>query len=461
MTQTPLLSRRLASFAARVRLADIPDEVRTRGKLLMLDAIGNAFASARYPFATAALSAMQDLGSGDATVIGMPATLALRDAVTMNGILVHGLDYDDTYLPGSVHLTASTVPVALALGEQAGADGRTLLTACILGLETGARLSGAARGGLVKAGFHATGVVGAFAASIAAGRMMALDEAGLVMAQGIALSCASGTLQPMQEGAWTKRFHPGWSGAGGITAAALARRGFVGPEHAYEGQFGFYPSFLAQHASAADLEFAGAQLGERWEFARTSVKLYPACHQTHAFMNAAIALAREHRIDASQVESVTTLVAEPSIPLVCEPLAIKLAPTSSYAAQFSLPYGIACSLARGRFGLDEIEEAAYTDPSLLALAQRVHYEIDPNPGFPKFRSGEVIVKLRSGQTLSRRENILPDEPAPASAISEKFLRNAAHAVSAARADSIMNMVMELERLEAVNALTRLLRGDAA
>ena len=190
------------------------------------------------------------------------------------------------------------------------------------------------------------------------------------------------------------------------------------------------------------------------------MKLYPACHQMHAFMNAAIGLSRRHAIDPAQVESVRTLVAEPSIQLVCEPAAVKLKPTSSYAAQFSLPYGIACSLLRGRFGLEEIEEASYADPALLALARKVSYEVDPNSGFPKFRSGEVIVKLKNGETLSQRENILPDEPASSEAIVEKFLHNTQRLMPEDRARAIMELVLHLEDLTDARTLTQAL-GEAS
>ena len=44
-------------------------------------------------------TALQGLDKGEAHVIGMPARLTVRDSVLMNGILVHGLDFDDTYLP--------------------------------------------------------------------------------------------------------------------------------------------------------------------------------------------------------------------------------------------------------------------------------------------------------------------------------------------------------------------------
>ena len=456
MTTAATVSGRIATFVAGQTLAATPAAVRERAKLLMLDAIGNAYAAARFPFARVALDALSTLGSGESVVIGMNTRLALRDAVTLNGVLVHGLDYDDTYLPGSVHLTASCVPTALGVAAHLEASGAELLAACLLGLEIDARLAAAANGGFVRAGFHATSIAGAFAAALVAGRLMQLDADRLVMAQGIALSTTSGNLQPMQDGSWTKRMHPGWAGACGITAATLARAGYVGPSEAYEGRFGLYPCFLGQHACAADVGAITRDLGERWEFPRTSVKLFPACHQLHAFMNAAIRLYRERNMTPGDVDSVRALVAEAAVPLVCEPAAAKRQPATSYAAQFSLHYAIACALTRGRFGLQEIEEASYTDPELLDLAQRVEYEIDPDSGFPRYRSGEVIVTLKNGEVMSRRENILPDEPATADDIIAKFLQNTEDRLGREKAQRLMDRVMTLEELPDARVLAQAL-----
>jgi 2-methylcitrate dehydratase PrpD len=460
MTDTPTLSQQVAGFLARCVPEAIPRNVRERAALVMLDAIGTAFAASRYPFAPVALSALSSLGSGDSTVIGMNAKLALRDAVVMNGILVHGLDYDDTYLPGSVHLSASCAPVVLGLGTQVKASGKSLLTAFALGLEIGARIAQAAQGGFVNAGFHATGIAGAFGAAAAAGRLMQLDAAQHALAQGIALSFTASTLQPMQEGAWTKRVHPGWAGSSGITAAAFAKSGYGGPMQAYEGRFGLYTAFLGQHAKSARPEMVVEGIGEQWQFTRTSIKLYPACHQLHAFMNAAITLTTEQPFSAENVDSVRALIADAAVPLVCEPLAAKLKPVSSYSAQFSLPYAVACALQRGRFGLNEIEAPSYTDASLLALAHKVKYEIDPNPGFPKTRSGEVIVKMKDGRELRCRNEILPDEPASAEAIVRKFTQNTDGMLSPAQAAQIRDTVLGLDTLVDSAAFVRSL-GQAA
>jgi len=450
------ISQTLAQFATGLTWEQIPAPVQQRAKLLLLDAVGVAFASTQFDFAQRALAALKHLGAGDSPVIGMPETLALRDAAMLNGMLIHGLDYDDTYLPGSVHLTASCVPTVLGVSAAHGASGEELLVALALGLETAARLGSAGRGGFLRAGFHATSVCGTFGATMAAGRLMKLDAAQLTLAQGAALSMASGTMQPMQDGSWTKRMHPGWAAVSGITAATLAREGYIGPGEAYEGRFGLFTAFLGPHAKEADISSVVNGLGEEWQFPRASVKLFPACHQSHAFFNAAIGIAREHKISIADIDSIRVRIAEPAIPLVCEPLAAKRRPDSSYAAQFSLPYGIACCLTRGRFGLAELEEPSFTDSSLVALAHKVDYEIDANSGFPKFRTGEVIVNMKNGQKLQKREQILPDEPAPAAAILDKFTGTTAPAMPAEGAARIRDMLLGLERLADVRQLTALL-----
>lgn len=452
------LSDALARFVEEQRFETIPDMVRHRAKLLILDAIGVAYASSQFEFARNALNGLGDLAAGDADVIGMPVRLGVRDAVLMNGILVHGLDFDDTYLPGSVHLTASCVPTALGVAAKAETSGCDLLTACILGLEVGARLAGAGKGGFLRAGFQATGLVGTFACTLIAGRLMRLSRSQLSMAQGIALSMTAGNMQPVLEGSWTKRMHPGWAGSSGITAASMARHGFTGPSATYEGPSGLFPCFLREHMADSDLSIVTADLGYRWEFPRASVKFFPACHQSHAFMKAAIELRRDHAVRVGEIESISALVPEVAVPLICEPIAVKRRPNSGYAAQFSLPYAIACCLRRGRFGLEEIEESSYLDPQLLELAQKVSYKVDPKAEYPKSRSGEVILELRNGQTLSRRVEILPDEPAPEGDIVGKFMQNVECVLPSLRARQILDMIMDIDHAANAQRISRALGG---
>jgi 2-methylcitrate dehydratase PrpD len=459
------IAETLAAFAADLSADDIPAPVLERAKYLILDAVGIALASTHFDFAHRSLSALTDLsgGMGDMPVIGLPARLQLRDAILMNGILVHGLDYDDTHAAGVIHATASCFPCSLGVAARVGLSGRDLLAAYLVGVEVGARLGAVAKGGFHQVGFHPTGLLGAFACALIAGRLYGLNARQLALAQGITLSVCSGSLEFLQDGAWTKRMHPGWAGVAGVTAASLARHGFVGPREAYEGRFGLYASHLGSLAKNCDFGLATAGLGSTWELAKVSVKPMPACHFTHACADAAVILRDTHGLKPSDIRSVRARVPQEVVKTVCEPVATKQRPQNSYDAQFSIPYIVATALVHGGFGLQHLEDAALADPEVLALARNVHYEVDPQSPFPKYYSGEVIVMTRDGRELRHREEMnrgASDRPITNADVEKKFMENAALSVSPARAAQIRDLVLSLDKCHDARAFAEGLAARA-
>jgi len=362
---------------------------------------------------------------------------------------VHGLDYDDTHAAGVIHATASSFPCSLGVAAQRGASGLEMLAAYVIGMEAGTRLGAVAKGGFHQIGFHPTGLAGAFSCALIAGRLYGMTAPQMAMAQGIALSVGAGSLEFLQDGAWTKRMHPGWAAVAGSTAATLARHGFVGPREAYEGRFGLFASHLGQYAGNIDLALATAGLGTTWELPKVTVKPIPACHFTHGCADAAAILREKHGLAIADIKSVRALVPQEVVKTVCEPVATKQKPQNSYDAQFSIPYIVATALARGSFGLQHLEEGALADPEVLALARRVNYEVDPDSPFPKYYSGEVIVTTTDGRELRHREEInrgAADRPISNAEVEKKFMENATLAVSAARAREIRDLVLSLDRL---------------
>lgn len=442
------VSQALARFAAEFSYESIPEEVRERAKLLILDAVGIAFASTRYDFAHRALSGVRALaGEGPHAVIGRPERLPVRDAALLNGILVHGLDYDDTHMSAIVHPTASAFPCALAAAERAGAPGSDLLAAYVLGVEVATRLGQINKGGFHHVGYHPTGILGHFACALVAGRLLGLSAGQLVHAQGIAYSTAAGPQEFLEDGAWTKRFHPGWAAASGITAAALAAGGFTGPTRAYEGRFGLFNTHLGATAAASDYAAATRGLGREWELFGVAVKPFPTCHFTHACADSALALVREHGLRPEDVRQVRALLPAETIPIVTEPVANKLRPSSDYDAKFSIQFILAACLARGRFGLAELAEDALKDPAILALAETVKAEADPDSPFPKYFSGGVVVTTRDGRELVHRERVnrgAGERALSAGEISAKFFENATLAVSRQRAEAVRQAVLGLD-----------------
>src|SRR2546422_510861 len=85
----------------------------------LLDWLACAHAGRDQPAARAARS----LGPG------------LAERMAAAGTAGHVLDFDDTYAPGLVHLSAPTAPVALVLGAEIGASVADVLPAYAAGFE--------------------------------------------------------------------------------------------------------------------------------------------------------------------------------------------------------------------------------------------------------------------------------------------------------------------------------------
>jgi 2-methylcitrate dehydratase PrpD len=291
---------------------------------------------------------------------------------------------------------------------------------------------------------------------LAAGKLLGLDRAQLTMAQGIVYSAAAGNREFTADDSWTKRFEAGWPAASAITAAMLARQGFVGPRTAYEGKFGVYNTYLNEPPAASDLDAITAGLGESWEFERILIKLLPSCFFNHPVINATLALVSEHTLAARDIRGIRVLLPEAAIDTVCEPRAKKLAPRDPAAAQFSVYFSAACAAVRRRFTLQEMDADAFDDAEIRALAARVEYAIDPRSNFPAHYSGGVEISTADGRLLTAREDVnagSAEKPLPASAIEEKFLANAQRVMPLPRAREIRDLLLKLDASDDLGGVT--------
>ena len=454
-------ARQIARFAVGFRLADVPEAVRHRAKLHILDALGLGLASNAQAYAeptVAGVLAMSadDGGAGNCSIIGRGERLGVRDAALVNGVLIHGLDFDDTHLASIIHPTATSLPAALALGESLDVSGADLLAAFLAGAETSIRIGLAVDGGFHHVGYHATGVVSHFASAVTAGRLLGLDEDQITQAQGVTGSTASGIQVFLEEGAWTKRFHPGWGAVAGITAANLVKHGFKGPSRPYEGKFGLFDTHLHEPARLNALTDG---IGDVWHFGETALKPYPVCHFIHGCADAAIELFPE--IGGTEIIGVNAFLAQPTLHIIAEPAEAKENAQTEYEAKFSAQFVIAACLIKGFFGLPDLLPEALADPAIQALAKKVKCFEDPETAFPTFFSGGVQVSLADGRVLTRhiRVNSGAGERAMGTeAVSAKFLSSASLAIPTAKAELIRDAVLALEDLSA-RALMALLRAD--
>lgn len=457
--KTPI-SKQLASFTHELSLEQIPLSVQTRAKYLMLDAIGCGVAAKEEDFAKRLSSSISRLsGPGERSIVGQSIRLPLRDAAMLNGALMHGLDYDDTHAAGVAHLSVSTLPVALAVAAAHQRSGAELLLSYIAGVESGARLASVVKGGFHQVGFHPTGLIGTFACALVAGKLLNLSVEQLMGAQGFALSFASGSLQFIEDGSWTKRLHPGWAAFAGISAAHFAQDDLPSPALAYEGRFGLFASHLPPDLLAlSDLSLATHALGTVWETENVAIKPMPACHFLHACTDAAMALFNQG-LDWRQIKSVKALIPEGVVKSIGEPENLKRRPVSDYDAKFSVHYCVASGLMRGKLGLKELQKDALVEPDILALMDKIQYEIDPLSTFPKHYTGEVVITLQDGSIHQHRVDINrgnPDAPISNEDIKAKFIENCTLHLCANKVQQLFDMVVNIDQHNDCSSLERLL-----
>ncbi|QFR33749.1 MmgE/PrpD family protein [Ancylobacter sp. TS-1] len=391
----PTVADRLAAFAESAVPPPAADAVSRR---LLLDIVGLAYSARHEPYTRAALASAA--GTGPCTAIGHAQGYSLYDAALINGTAAHGEDYDDTFEGGPVHAGAVLVPATLAIAQHRKLNGAAVMRALGIGAELMSRLSLVTPQAIHKAGFHPTGVIGALAAAAAVSVAIGLDRARTAHALGTAGSLASGIIEYLSDGSWTKRLHPGAAAQAGLRAALLAEAGFKGPGTVFEGDHGFFrafaPSKTANFAPLLD------GLGENWIMPTIAFKPYACGTMTQPFIDCAIALARQG-VAADDIVSLVCKVGEGTVHRLWEPLAAKQAVPNGYAAKFSTPYCMAVGFLDGAAGLRQFGNDQTERADVRALAARISYEIDPKDEYPSNFTGHLRATLKDGSVREIRQ----------------------------------------------------------
>ncbi len=412
------VAEQLAEHIVMLDPARLPAAVRAKCEDLALDIIGLAVAARNEDYVRAALAGWDD--DGPCTVIGHGRSLSAAGAAFVNGTAVHGEDFDDTFEGGPVHAGAVIVPGVLAACERHNPDGASALVGIAIGVETLCRLSLVAPKLVHKAGFHPTAVLGAMAAAAGIGAALKLDRRQIVDALGIAGSMASGIIEYLAEGAWTKRLHPGWAAQAGLRATLLAKHGFFGPRTVFEGAHGFFYGFA--NTMQGDYGALTGDFGERWVTETVAFKAYPCGTMTHPYIDCARRLATRG-VKPDKIKQMICEVGEGTVHRLWEPLADKQRPPNGYAAKFSQPYCIAAAFVHGNVGLDAFTDGAVKNPAVLALASRVRYVVDPGNPYPNAFTGHIRMELHDGRVLEERQPHMrggAHEPLTRTDIEEKF-----------------------------------------
>jgi 2-methylcitrate dehydratase PrpD len=321
----------IAKRATALAWRDFPDDLIERTKQCLLDWFAVTVAGAQEELTDILVrEAVEDGAKGKATLVGRSETTLPSTAALINGAASHALDYDDVNFAMHGHPTVTVMPALLALGEQRKASGRLFVESFVAGYETAGRIGLLVDPSHYAKGFHATGTVGSFSATAAAGRMLDLDNKQLAVAFGIAATQAAGLKSNF--GTMCKPLHAGTASEHGLRAARLAANGFTARGDSLECDQGFA-------SSQGDHLNTDSALGEPpsgWHLRDNLFKYHAACYMTHAPIECAKEIRLKSNFPPERVKKIV-LRLDAAADKVCN----IPNPTSGLEAKFSLRQTVA------------------------------------------------------------------------------------------------------------------------
>ncbi len=374
---------RLARYAAALRYEDLPAEIVQTAKDCIADTVAAAICGADMAWSRIVVDYARRTGPGGASqILGHGAAVQAPAAALANGALAHAFELDSLTRPGAgAHPGATVLPPALAVAQEQGSDGRSLIAAFVAGNEVMIRI-GRATGHTNEArGFHAPGTTGPFGGAVAAGHLLRLDAKAMTNALGIAGSLCGGLLEFSRgDGGMVKRLHLGRASEAGVLAASLAAGGFAGPRTVIEGRFGFLRVFCTEFDEAE----LTRGLGEEFVVASAVLKRYPVPRDGASRGQGGARSAGRHGFAAADVEAITV----PGNARMVERHNI-LEPADLMLAQYSIPFSVALALCREARDPECWDETALADPQIRALCRRVSLAPQSGAGLARRRDGRA------------------------------------------------------------------------
>jgi 2-methylcitrate dehydratase PrpD len=398
MTHHP--SQTLASFAAELSFAQIPDPVLRRAEDLMLDWLGSVLAarSARPIRSIQRFAETMGPAEGPSEVLTSRRTSSPVFAALVNAAASHYVEQDDVHNGSVFHPAAVVFAPALATAQALGASGAQLLTAVVAGYEVGIRV-GEFLGRSHYRTFHTTATAGTLAAAAAVGRLLELSPAQMLHAFGSAGTQSAGVWEFLRDAADSKQLHCAHAAASGLMSAYLARDGFTGAQQVLEGAQGLGVG-MSTDADPARLVDG---LGTRWALAETSFKYHASCRHTHPAADALLQVMARERLAHGDIARVVTHVHQGAIDV----LGRVVVPTTVHQGKFSMGTVLGLIAVHGRAGLTEFDRD-YLAPEVAAFRDKVMMELDRevDTAYPARWIGKVSVETTDGRSFSGRV----DEP---------------------------------------------------
>jgi len=387
-------------------------------------------------------------GKEESSILVYGGKVPAPNAGWVNSIMAQAVDFDDAV--AAAHLSAATVPTALAVSEaRKGVSGKELIAAITAGGDLAIRILLATK----DHGFLPTGTIVVFGTAAIAAKILGLDIDGMLNALGIAFTRASSTHQVASDKVLALRLVEGYTSRSGIEAALLAEKGLTGVKNVLQGTYGFFHLFSWDEV---DLNALTDQLGKRFEGSRASIKKYPSCGTTHTSTAATLKLVQEIDINPREIKQVTVGVSPFVHSITGHPF--KIGDNPRVEAQFSLAYTVANAILRKSSLLRHFTEPYVRDPQVSEIAEKVHPVISLKG---KDLSANIEIEMRDGRkyskSVSHSETLLERQSMTADEVKEKFRNCLSFAPNSAAVENCERIIDMVDRLEKVNDVSELVK----
>lgn len=452
------IAEKLAEFAVELSFRNLPNNVVYAAKQRLLDTLGCAIGGYDGKASKIVRRLIGDMAEkGKATIIGSGAETTSPNATLANGVMVRILDFNDVYLGrDATHPNEPVIPPALAVGEEKHVNGKELITAIVLGYEVDMRFAEVAFHGIDKRGWSQTATLGQYVTPIVAGKLMGFDVNQMANAIGIS-GCHNVSLGGVWYGKVTmmKQILNAFSAQSGVVAAQLAEKGFTGPKRIIEGEKGFCEAV----AGECDLTKLTGDLGKEYKIVHSWIKMYSCCLRSHTAIDATLALVKEHNLKVEGVKNVRVKTYKIAFEEVTGPSKYK--PSSISEAQFSMPYCLASAIKYMNVGPNQFTQDKINDQDILDLASKIEIETDQELEslYPDKLPAVVEIETKQGMKLIRQMDYQKGHshnPVTGEEIQNKFTNLTSKSMKEKQIMDIVNLIDNLEKVEDVNELTKIL-----
>jgi 2-methylcitrate dehydratase PrpD len=377
----------LCAWASQARSQPLPNHVRYRAALVLLDDLGAIIAASSEPEIEAARRRAHSQSSAQqATIFAQGAPrVGIEHAAAMNGMAVAWAELDEGYRLAPCHAGAYILPALLAAIEHEGGSVADLLHILAIAYDVTGRFARAFPFSTMTVHPHAAFATVGAATGIAL--LRGLKDAEFASAlSGAASMTPAGPYAHAIDGALIRN---AWSAAGawlGLQSVDWAQCGIGGiPETAYD----VFVTCLGAEARPHELD---DRLGDIWAIEDGYHKIFACCQYAHSALEASLEL--HQRLGDGASDAIDSIIVE------THPRGLTLTgvdPATVLAAKFSMPHALAAVAVRKTGGKDAFSNDTLDDPAIAALRHRVELKpYEPLAPWPLDRPGRVTWIMKDG-----------------------------------------------------------------